>query len=110
MFFVDEHLSGGPNPTRVVRHAQVERVTQIVVRPPASLLGGPRASPAQNFARHVSVEFPILLFLFFVVDWDIELTAYIVRRMHIGLVHRPWIFVVPVLGYMDRRLNRANEI
>src|ERR1700740_11334 len=110
MFFVDKHLSGRPNPTGVVRHTKVERITQIVVRPAPSLLGGPSTSPAEYFASDVSVEFPLLLFLFFVIDWDIELTAHVVWRVHIGLVHRARVFVVPVLGNMDRRLNRANEL
>src|ERR1700747_2513975 len=110
MLFVDKHLSGRPNPTCVVRHTKVKRITQVVIRPAPSLLGGPDTSPAEYFASNVSVEFPLLLFLFFVIDWDIELTAHVVRRVHIGLVHRPCIFVVPVLGYMDRRLNSTNEL
>src|SRR5215469_10608531 len=110
MLFVDQHLSSRPNPTRVIRHAKVEGISQIIIRPSPSLLGGPDTSPAEYFASNVGIQFPLLLFLFFVIDGDIELTTHVVWRVHIGFVHRPRIFVVPVLGHMDRWLNRANEL
>ncbi len=58
------------------------RVTQIVIRPPASFLGTPCASPAQHFASHVGVELPLLFFFFLIVDGNIELPAHIVRWVH----------------------------
>src|ERR1700683_136043 len=109
MLFIDKHLSGRPNPTCVVRHAKVERVTQIVIRPAPSLLRGPSTSPAEYFASDVSVEFPLLLFLFFIIDWDIDLTAHVVWRVDIGLVHKGRGLVVRVLGDNGRRADIAER-
>src|SRR5882724_3617086 len=48
--FVDEHPRRGPNPAPVVGHAQIERITQIVIGAAAPLLCVPYAPPAKDLA------------------------------------------------------------
>src|SRR5579871_3697416 len=86
MFFVDEHTSRRPNPASVVRHAEIERITEIIVGPAAPFTRVPYAPPGEHLACHVSVEFPLLFFLLLVMDGGIGLAANIVRRVHIGAV------------------------
>src|SRR5258708_12188160 len=85
---VDEHPRRGPNPAPVVGHAEIERITQIVIGPAAPFLGAPYTPPAEHLACHVSVEFPLFFFLFLVLDRAIALAAHIVGRGPIGPVQR----------------------
>src|SRR5882672_8615379 len=107
---VDEHPRRGPNPAPVVGHAEIERITQIVIGPAAPFLGAPYAPPAEHLACHVSVEFPLFFFLFLVLDRDIALAAHIVGRVHVGAVQRAGNLVVPILRDMSSRLQRAYDV
>src|SRR5216684_4166176 len=110
MVLVDEHPGRRPNPAPVVGHAEIERITQIVIGPPAPFLGVPYAPPAKHLACHISVEFPLFFFLFLVLDRDIALAADIVGRVHVGAVQRTWNLVVPILRDMSSRLQRAYDV
>src|SRR6266446_7337675 len=108
--FVDEHPRRGPNPAAVVGHAEIERITQIVIGPAAPFLCVPYAPPAKHLACHISVELPLFLFLFLVLDWDIALTTDIVGWVHVGAVERTGNLVVPVLRHMSSGLQRAYDV
>src|SRR5258708_8689869 len=106
---VDEHPRRGPNPAPVVGHAEIERITQIVIGPPAPFLGAPYAPLAEHLACHVSVEFPLFFFLFLVLDRDIALAAHIVGRVHVVAVQRAWDLVVPIFPGLPNGLARAYD-
>src|SRR5215475_5108653 len=53
MFLVDEHARRGPDPAAVIGHAEIERITQIVICAAAPFLGRPYTLPAEHFARHI---------------------------------------------------------
>src|SRR5260370_40143573 len=110
MVLVDEHPRRGPNPAPVVGHAEIERITQIVIGPPAPFLGAPYAPPAEHLACHVSVEFPLFFFLFLVLDRDIALAAHIVGRGHVGAVQRTGHLVVSILRVIRCGLHKAYEV
>src|SRR5215470_2426894 len=107
---VDEHPSRSPNPSPVVGHAEIERITEIVIGPPAPFLGAPYPPPAEHLACHISVELPLFFFLFLVLDRDIALAADIVGRVHVGAVERTGNLVVPILRDMRSRLQRAYDV
>src|SRR5215470_4755152 len=50
---IDEHPSRSPNPSPVVGHAEIERITEIVIGPPAPFLRAPDAPPAKHLACHI---------------------------------------------------------
>src|SRR6266481_4105933 len=107
---VDEHPRRRPNPAPVVGHAEIERITKIVIGPPAPFLGAPYAPPAKHLACHISVEFPLFFFLFLVLERDIALAADIVGRVHVGAVQRTGNLVVPILRDMSSGLQRAYDV
>src|SRR5258708_8632079 len=107
---VDEHPSRGPNPAPVVGHAEIERITEIVIGPPAPFLCAPYAPPAKHLACHISVELPLFFFLFLVLDRDIALAAHIVGRVPVGAVQRNWDLVVPIFRDMRCGLQRAYDV
>src|SRR5579884_2872254 len=50
VIFVYEHPRRRPNPAAVVRHAEIEGITQIVIGPAAPFLRVPYASPGKHVA------------------------------------------------------------
>src|ERR1700753_2359853 len=58
VFLVDHHFGRGPDPAPVIGHAEIERVTEIVIGAPPPFFGIPNAAPAEHFAGHVGVELP----------------------------------------------------
>src|SRR5487761_351288 len=104
MVFVHQYSRRGQNPAPIVWNPKIESVAQIVIGSTSSFLGVPNASPTENLARHISVEFPLLLFLLLVHTGSVELASDIVGRVHVGLVERAVNLVIPVLGHVKRGL------
>ncbi len=60
---LDQDTSSSQQPATVVRKTQVERLSEVDVLHPSAFFRYPDAAPAEDLARHIGVELPLLFLL-----------------------------------------------